>query len=70
MEQRRYVAPFVPRLHGNEDVQYFDKEFVDMPPVNSDDFGHKGSTDGDKKPKYQGESVKFEGWSYAPTLGA
>lgn len=72
VEQRRYVAPFTPRLDSTEDVQYFDKEFVEMPPVNSDDFGQhaNGEADDGKKAKHQSESMAFEGWSYAPGMGA
>ena len=35
VEQRRYTPPFRPSLAADTDVQYFDREFVSLPVVNS-----------------------------------
>lgn len=36
IQQRRVTPPFKPNVQGNADVKYFDKEFVDLPVVNSE----------------------------------
>jgi len=36
LEQRRVAPPFRPNISQDTDVQYFDKEFVDLPVVNSE----------------------------------
>jgi len=42
IQQRRVSPPFRPNVSQGGDVKYFDKEFVDLPVVNSevDDAGH------------------------------
>eukprot|EP00746_Dinoflagellata_sp_MGD_P007763 gnl/MRDRNA2_/MRDRNA2_115436_c0_seq1.p1 gnl/MRDRNA2_/MRDRNA2_115436_c0~~gnl/MRDRNA2_/MRDRNA2_115436_c0_seq1.p1 ORF type:complete len:336 (-),score=63.00 gnl/MRDRNA2_/MRDRNA2_115436_c0_seq1:24-1031(-) len=36
IEQKRVTPPFKPSVQGGSDVKYFDKEFVDLPVVNSE----------------------------------
>ena len=36
IRQKRVIPPFVPRLKSNTDVKYFDREFVELPAVNSE----------------------------------
>mmetsp|Transcript_9722 Transcript_9722/g.21963 ORF Transcript_9722/g.21963 Transcript_9722/m.21963 type:complete len:349 (+) Transcript_9722:79-1125(+) len=42
IQQRRVTPPFKPNVEQGDDVKYFDKEFVDLPVVNSEvaDAGH------------------------------
>jgi protein-serine/threonine kinase len=55
VEQRRYIPPFRPSLAADTDVQYFDREFVSLPVINSLEFsGRAPSTD----------TVHFEGFTY------
>mmetsp|Transcript_40716 Transcript_40716/g.122957 ORF Transcript_40716/g.122957 Transcript_40716/m.122957 type:complete len:347 (-) Transcript_40716:44-1084(-) len=54
IQQRRVTPPFKPALAEDGDVKYFDREFVDMPVVNSEvqDGGHLR------------DSNHFEGFTY------
>lgn len=52
VSQRRVTPPFKPLVSQSSDVKYFDKEFVDLPAVNSEageadqSLGAKGHFDG------------------------
>jgi len=53
--QKRVKPPFSPSLsEDSEEIKYFEKEFVDLPVVNSDDRGGKGVKD----------ALHFEGFTF------
>jgi len=54
--QRRVTPPFQPNVTAQTDVKYFDKEFIDLPVVNSEV--------GDRHPMQ--EVNHFEGFTYQP----
>jgi len=59
IQQRRVTPPFKPQVtQGSGDVKYFEKEFVDLPVVNSEvNEGHLGQTR---------DLNHFEGFTYQP----
>jgi FtsZ-binding cell division protein ZapB len=56
VHQRRVQPPFQPNLSAQTDVKYFDKEFVDLPVVNSE-VGERS---------VHGDLNHFEGFTYQP----
>lgn len=54
LEQRRVAPPFRPNISQDTDVQYFDKEFVDLPVVNSEVGGEH----------FLRDANHFEGFTY------
>ena len=53
--QRRVTPPFQPNVTAQTDVKYFDKEFIDLPVVNSE-VGER----------HMQEVNHFEGFTYQP----
>jgi len=56
LSDKRYEAPFVPKVHEDEDLQHFDPQFTEIP-INSMSLNEDGSS---KQFKY------FEGFTYDP----
>jgi protein-serine/threonine kinase len=45
IQQRRVTPPFKPNVTANGDVKYFEKEFVDLPVVNSEVHEERNARD-------------------------
>lgn len=59
LEQRRVAPPFKPKISQDTDVKYFDKEFVDLPVVDSEVAGDQRAQDVNH----------FEGFTYDEDSG-
>jgi len=55
IQQRRVTPPFKPNVHQGGDVKYFEKEFVDLPVVNSEGVDLSG---------HLRDTNHFEGFTY------
>jgi len=59
LQQRRLTPPFKPRISQTGDVKYFEKEFVDLPVVNSEVNAERGLAQ-------SADVDHFEGFTYQP----
>jgi serine/threonine protein kinase len=67
--EKRYVPPFKPTLTSDTDVQYFDKEFVSLPVINSLEPNAAETlrmTLGQEVAAGDGVEMHFEGFTYQP----